>query len=256
MPANTFFPMLKTLSITLAFTSVFSSCDTIPFAQKAQAPVKILQYKLMCGNLPCPKFQFSVFSDGTLQYQGEAYTSLMGLYSRKLPEPEWQNLRQAIESANIWASPESYPAPDPNYAIPEIFVYEKEFSKRVIGQQFPPEIQALESLLLQLSDPGQPEWKSQQEFSYDIPSGKYNSLFKIRLQPNVNPDYWIAKYYDAGMDRVKSLPEGNNSWLMRFDPSRVQPNQLKLTLESDSDVISVEYVDKPKVQTKTGFAEF
>ena len=245
---NTFFPILRVTGASLALMILSVACDTLPFAQKAQAPVKILQYRQNCGSLPCARFLLSVFSDGTLQYDGEAYTPLMGLHSRKLPEPEWQYLRQTIESANIWASPESFPAPDPNYAIPEISVFDQEFTKRVIGQQFPPEIQALESLLIQLSDPARPEWKSEKAFSYQIPADKYNSLFRIQLQPNVNVDYWIAKYYEAGMDRVNSVQDASNTWLMRFDPSRIPPNQLKLNLENDNDVIRVEYVDKPKVQ--------
>jgi hypothetical protein len=246
--SNIFPPILQVTGISLALMSISVACDTLPFAQKTQSPVKILQYSQNCGSLPCARFQLSVFSDGTLRYEGEAYTPLMGLHARKLAEPEWQYLRQTIESANIWASAESYPAPDPNYAIPEISVFDQQFTKRVIGQQFPPEIQALESLLLQLSDPTRPDWKSEQAFSYEIPSGKYNSLFKVRLQPNVNVDYWLAKYYEVGMDRVKSVPDASNTWLMRFDPSRIPPNQLKLNLENDSDVMGVEYVDKPKVQ--------
>jgi hypothetical protein len=71
-------------------------------------------------------------------------------------------------------------------------------------------------------------------------------MFKIQLQPNINVDYWVAKYYDAAMQQVKALPEGPNYWLFRFDPSRILPNLLKETLERDTDVLRVEYVDKPK----------
>ena len=243
---NTLPALFKIFVPSFGLILLLTNCDTISFAPKTQAPVKILQYRQLCGNIPCPSFQFSVFSDGTLHYQGEAYTPLMGLYGRKLPETEWQFVRQAIAAANLWAVPENYPAPDANLAISEITVFDQQFEKRIIGQQFPPEIHSLENLLLQLSDPGQPNWQNLKEFSFEIPAGKYNSMFKVQLQPNINVDYWIAKYYDAGMDHVKALPNIANAWLIRFDPSRMPPNQLKMSLESDRDVISVEYVDRPQ----------
>jgi hypothetical protein len=42
------------------------------------------------------------------------------------------------------------------------------------------------------------------------------------------------------------LQEGSNYWLIRFDPSRIEPNLLKEKLESDSDVLKVEYEPLPK----------
>lgn len=229
----------------LLFT-LANSCDTLPFAQKTQSPEKILQYKLLCGNLQCPQFVLTVFSDGTLHYQGIALTALMGRHARKLPDSEWQILKNTIESANIWGSQESYPAPDPNYAITEIAVFEGEVTKQIIGQQFPQDIRTLEMLLQQYADPMRQDWKLQEAYAYNLPADKYNSMFKIQLQPNINVDYWVAKYYDAAMQQVKVLPEGPNYWLVRFDPSRILPNLLKETLERDTDVLRVEYVDKPK----------
>jgi|GEM_PF-1748816 hypothetical protein len=230
----------------IVYTALSAGCDTLPFAQKTASPEKILEYRLLCGNLQCPQFVLTVFSDGTLQYQGIAFTSLMGRYARKMPESEWQTMKTSIESANIWGSLESHPAPDPNYAITEITVFEGQAMKQVIGQLFPREIQTLEKLLQQYADPIQQDWKLQEEFAYNLPANKYNSMFKVQLQPNINVDYWIAKYYDTAMQQIKTLPEGTNYWLVRFDPSRILPNLLKETLERDTDVLRVEYVDKPR----------
>lgn len=232
--------------VVVVFFTLAIGCDTLPFMQKTTSPQKLLQYRPLCGNAQCPQFVFTAFSDGTLHYQGIALTPLMGRYARKLPESEWQIMKNAIESANIWGSPESHPAPDPNYAITEITVFEGESTKQVIGQQFPQEIQYLEKLLQQYADPFGQDWKLQEEYKYNLPADKYNSMFKIQLQPNINVDYWIAKYYDSAMQQVKMLPEGPNYWLVRFDPSRILPNLLKETLERDTDVLRVEYVDKPR----------
>jgi hypothetical protein len=100
----------------------------------------------------------------------------MGIYTRQMNENEWTTLSALLQGGNLWSIPESYPAPSPYYPISEITVFEEEYSKRVIGQDFPMEIKRLESQLQSLCNPGLQGWKQLAAHSYNIPAGVYPNL--------------------------------------------------------------------------------
>jgi hypothetical protein len=232
---------MKPLSYSLVLTLFIlaSGCSLISAGGGAAEKVKILEYTRYCSQKGCPDFILSVFQTGHVTYEGKAYTSLMGTHLQQLPEAQWTTLKQSIESANLWRIPEEFPISQFYAPVTLIRIFEGEYTKTIRGQELPYELALIVSQLDQITNNG--GWKLIAPPTYGLAKGIVPNLLRIQLQTNVNFEYWQSKYYEYSLSMVKNIPEGNNYWLFRFDPSRIQPLAFKELLDIDPDVMKSEF---------------
>ncbi len=226
-------------AIASSFLLIAAGCSLVSAGGGVAEKVKILDYTRVCSQRGCPDFILSVYQTGHVTYEGKAYTSLMGTHMQQLPEAQWTALKQSMENANLWRIPEDFPIVQ-NYApVTMIRIFEGEYTKTIRGQELPYEVALLVSQLDQITNNG--GWKLIAPPTYGLPKGIVPNLLRIQLQAGVNFEYWQSKYYEYGLAVVKNIPEANNYWLFRFDPSRIQPLAFKELLDIDPDVVKSEF---------------
>lgn len=230
---------------TLALLAVaLAACTLTNPLVKPVESVKVLEFSQICAQRGCPEFVMQVFSDGNIFYDGKAFTPYLGVYTRTLPKDQMATLDSLIRTANLWSAAEHFPLTNPDAPVSQLRAFEAAYTKEISGQQFTSEIQQLINQLNAVVLGG--GWKQTAPPAYGLPEGTSPNVLRIQLKEGLNYEYWQGKYFDYGMIAIKMLPEANNYWIFRFDPSRIPPLTMKELLANDPEVIRFEFEKAPK----------
>lgn len=237
-------PLIFHLSVLGILFVILSACNLTNTLVKSAESVKVLEFSQICAQRGCPEFVLQVFSNGNIVYEGKAFTPYLGTYTRTLPKDQTAALDSLIRSANLWSAPEHFPLTNPDVPVFQLRAFEAAYTKEISGQQFTYEIQQLISKLNAIVLGG--GWKQTAPPVYGLPEGTSPNVLRIQLKEGLNYEYWQGKYFDYGMIVVKMLPEANNYWVFRFDPSRIPPLTMKELLANDPEVLRFEFEKAPK----------
>jgi len=215
-----------------------------PIAKKTESE-KVLELTQTCALKGCPNFTLSISSDKKATYTGKSFTSMMGTYSKTLSDGQYDTLKSALDKANLWSQPERFPVIDARAPYYKLTVYEGTHEQSCSGQQFPAAIGQLIAYLVPLERTG--GWKQIAKPVYSgVQDDELPNVVRVLLKPGLNHEYWQAKYVDYGLAVIRMLEEAPNYWLFRFDPSRIEPARMRTILESDPEVVRLEFEKKPK----------
>jgi hypothetical protein len=237
-----FFPFITALGILSLSLSTGCAVQN-PIAKKPE-PQKILELTQTCASA-CANFTLAISSDKKATFTGKSFTSMMGTYSKTLSDGQFDTLKSILDQANLWSLPDRFPVIDARAPYYKITVYERTHEQSASGQQFPPATGRLITHLVQLERTG--GWKQVDKPVYSgVAEDELPNVVRVLLKPGLNHEYWQAKYVDYGMTVIRMLEEAPNYWLFRFDPSRIEPVQMRTILGSDPEVARLEFEKKPK----------
>ncbi len=191
----------------------------------------------------CPVYTLTVYDKDLLTYEGKKYTDRMGLYSRFLSKGEKERLQAMMKEVNLWKYQDIYRSQIPDLATVTLTQYEADGRKKSVRGKDgrPDEVVQLEELMREIAESG--EWKKRKDqpdqpgLSEDEVSGE----LIVQLKGRVDPQQWVARYAEQGMQIRKKLSPDMAYFLVSFDPNTLPPQQILERVRQDPQVSGAQF---------------
>ncbi len=231
--------MRKLLPVALFMYGV-SSCTTPVATGDADRLAKLVEMKKGPCFGQCPVFTLTVYANGLMSYRGERYTDKMGLYQKRLPKRDLNELREALRKANLWQYADVYRSDFPDLPAVTLTYFEGDRSKTILGKESRPDVVIeLENRLTQLANMS--GWRLRQAPDYQLPPGAIPNQLRIALREETNPDTWITKYARYEMKLLKRIWPSQTNIIASYNLKLIDPSQMLDIVRQDAEVLSVTY---------------
>ncbi|RMF03384.1 MAG: hypothetical protein D6772_02195 [Bacteroidetes bacterium] len=224
----------------LAFILMAATCR--PFGTKDISKLKprIEMEKGPCFG-SCPVFKLTIYEGGVAVYEGRRFTDRIGRYTKQLDMNVYRNLIRAFQEANMWSFQNAYKAQVPDLPTVTITYHEDGNSKSVKGKDGRPEkIEELEAMLDKIANSG--GWEGADgSTNHGLPDHVIAEELIVNLSPQVDPSVWVIQFAKQDMRIVKRISPNSPYWVFRYNPDRVQPNEMLELVRRDPYVLSAEF---------------
>lgn len=223
-----------------AFVFLAATCRPLTTKDLDQLDPRIEMFKGPCFG-SCPVYKLTIYEGGVVAYEGQQFTNRIGLYTKLLDQTTYRNLIKDFESSNFWNFQNAYKAQIPDLATVTISFHDGEQSKSVKGKDGrPAKIMELEEKLTAIAESG--GWEKQAAGSnYGMPENVIADELLVNLSSEVDPNVWIIQFAKQDLQIVKRLAPNSPYWLFRFNPERINPEEMLGLVRRNEYVLSAEF---------------
>ncbi len=232
--------MLKTIKylfLLLAIGTLSISCGGSRKALSTKDAKKLVELSKAACLRDCMVFDFTVYDNGVMTFEGISNTRREGLYYKKLTQEQLSDLKLFCQNTNLRRFNEIYRSRFPDAQTVTITYYDGRGRKRVTGKDERPEpVLALDDYLNNLAF--SPEW-TQAKVSEEKES-KINNELIVKLSAGVDALAWSKKYTNLDLILKEALSEDKTFWKITFNPQKVSLAEIEEILRADNSVFSVQ----------------
>jgi len=188
----------------------------------------------------CPVYDFVIYDNGIMTYEGKRFTERQGLYIKKMSESELKELKATLAAANLRQFRDAYRARVPDLQSVSITYYKDDYIKTIIGKDGRPEkVMEIQGELEKFAESD--DWQLYAKQGDDLPEYIVEDELRIVLQENVDINAWVRKYRRQGMEVVKSMSTSNNLWLVSFNATKNDSREVLAIVQADLEVANAEF---------------
>ncbi len=223
-----------------AFIFLAATCRPLTTKDLDKLDPRIEMFKGPCFG-SCPVYKLTIYEGGVVSYEGQQFTNRIGLHTKLLDQATYRSLIKDFEESNFWNFQNAYKAQIPDLATVTISYHDGEQSKSVKGKDGrPTKIMELEEKLTAIAESG--GWEQQAAGSnYGMPDNVIADELLVNLSTQVDPNVWIIQFSKQDMQIVKRLSPNSPYWLFRFNPERINPEEMLGLVRRNEYVLSAEF---------------
>lgn len=189
----------------------------------------------------CPVYALTIYDNGVASYEGKQFSELQGLYVKRLPKDQLQELKKQLEEANLWRFQDAYRGQLPDLQSVKITYYTDSGVKSIIGKDGrPAEVMNIQKTLEAIAESGHWEAKEEQAKT-DLPANIIANQIRVQLMNGVDINAWTRQYSRQGMQIIRSISPNSNYWLVGFDANRNDPKEVLAVVQADIQVVNAEF---------------
>ncbi|MEL6720281.1 MAG: DUF6438 domain-containing protein [Bacteroidota bacterium] len=188
----------------------------------------------------CPVYDFVIYDNGIMTYEGKRFSEREGLYIKKMSESDLKELKAVLQAANLRQFRDAYRARVPDLQSVSITYYKDDYIKTIIGKDGRPEkVMEVQGELEKFADSD--DWQLYAKQGDDLPEYIAEDELRIVLNDDVDINAWVRKYRRQGMEVVRNMSKSNNLWLVSFNATKNDPREVLAIVQADLDVANAEF---------------
>ena len=111
----------------------------------------------------CPVSVTTIYSNGTIGFEGIRYTKKTGRFFRALDAQEWKSIKKLVRETDWWSYPEQYDSDIADLPTYTFEVHQRGRQRKIIGKEgFPETLEEIMALLDRLAQDG--KWQGGTQF--------------------------------------------------------------------------------------------
>lgn len=228
----------KYLAVLLIISILGTACSSLnrSFSTENAKQIVSMSKGLCYGS--CPSFDFTVYDNGVLVFDGKKFTKRQGPHYKKVSKETIEEIKSTCLTTNLWRFNEIYRSRLPDAQTVTITYYDESGSiKRISGKESRPDpILDLESYLDKLAFSS--DWYSESKSDEEAQQAK--NEFIIKLNAGVEPLAWSKRYESQDLQLTESLSADKTYWKISFNSQKVNAQDFIFILRRDPDVFSVQ----------------
>ncbi|MEN0046913.1 MAG: DUF6438 domain-containing protein [Bacteroidota bacterium] len=188
----------------------------------------------------CPVYDFTIYDNGIMTYEGKRFTEREGLYIKKMSESDLKELKSLLQAANLRQFRDAYRARVPDLQSVSITYHMDDYMKTIIGKDGRPEkVMEVQGELEKYAESS--DWQLYAKQGDDLPEYIVEDELRIVLNDNVDINAWVRKYRRQGMEVVRNMSRSNNLWLVSFNGTKNDPKEVLAIVQADLEVANAEF---------------
>lgn len=189
----------------------------------------------------CPAYDFKVEANGKMTFTSKKFCKKEGVFEKMLDSNSTSLLFKEVGNANLFSMEDNYKSMIPDMPLTTISYNDGTNEKTIKGKLERPEaLKAIQKDLEMLAE-SEDGWTLIKEIEAPIVNQyQYDELI-VTFQDDVMVPKWIKDYTDYKLILVKQLSSTMNSYLLKYDQSKANPNVMKDMLAKDENVKSVSF---------------
>lgn len=192
----------------------------------------------------CPVYTLTLYSDTTLRLEGKQFMNYIGFFKRKLSADQYAPINGIYKSIHIDSLLPEYDAGIADYPSQIIYFFTPEgrVQKKVRNAGNAPKNldELLSSLRPFINEMG---WES--DMSYDS-TNENQLILTLKDKGDLNKILESNSRYNLSV--IKTISKENKIYLVTYDMSKIEPNQMIGVLKSDANVMYAER--NPKLEMR------
>jgi len=234
---------MKKLFVILFLGLLLQSCGTIKMEKdQSKASPSIVYSKGPCFG-KCPIFTMTIYNTGLVKFNGRRYTKMDGKHERQLDKATYVKLVKAFQEKRFWRFDDSYGMDLVDAATVTISFSDKDKTKTVKGKSnFPDQLKELALILDELLD-DKDAWhmvgKPIKVVEKNVEVIENQIIIKIGNGMILSK--WLQDYKKYGVRLMKRVGKDNNLWLIRYDKSIINPNDMLKMVQDDEYILNAEF---------------
>lgn len=230
----------------ILITSCASSVKMVK--DPAKSSPKIVMSKGACFG-ECPVYTLTIYNSGLMKFNGVRYTKMDGKHERQLSEEEYIALIKRVDKLDLWNFEDMYDLQIADLPTTTISYSREDKTKTIKSKSEKPEpIRLLEKELEELIFNA--EWEMKE--APIIPEEEKPEIIKeeiiIKGTNQMILVKWLKKYQDYGVRIGKRLGPESDYWLIRYDGTLIDADDLLKKIQEDPEIEEAEFnkVVKPR----------
>ncbi|MEM1325211.1 MAG: DUF6438 domain-containing protein [Bacteroidota bacterium] len=234
---------MKYLFYTL-FIALLASCNFTGFQNLKEVDLNQLDKLVEMSKGPCygrcPVYTLTVYENGVMTYEGLRFTDREGVYIKKMADVDLKAMKTMLRDANLQQFRDAYRATLADLQSVSISYYGNNTIKTIVGKDGRPEaVMNIQGELEKLADAE--GWELKTRTKEGLPDYIVENELRVTLYDGVDARAWARKYRKQGMQVVEIMSERNNSWLMEFNATKNDPEEVLAIVQADLEVSNAEF---------------
>lgn len=233
---------MKKILIILFLGVLLQSCHTIKMEkEQSKASPTIVYSKGPCFG-KCPIFTMTVYNTGLIKFQGRKYTEMNGKYERHLDKATYVALIKDFRDKRFWRFDDSYGMDLVDAATVTISFSDNDKTKTVKGKAGFPD--KLKELLVKLDEliKDKDSWSMKDKpIVTERNIEKIENQIIIKIGEGMILSRWLQTYKKYGVRLMKPIGTAKDTWLIRFDKSIINPNDMLRMIQDDDYISNAEF---------------
>jgi hypothetical protein len=224
--------------------ALLPSCNLTSFRNLKEVDLSQLDKLVEMSKGPCygrcPVYTLTIYDNGVMTYEGLRFTEREGLYIKKVADDELKALKMMLKDANLTQFRDAYRARLTDLQSVSISYYGNNSIKTIVGKDGRPEaVMNIQGELEKMAD--SEGWELKTRTKEGLPDYIVEDELRVSLNDGVDARAWARKYRKQGMQVVEIMSDRNNSWLMEFNATKNDPEEVLAIVQADLEVANAEF---------------
>lgn len=233
--------MKNTLFLAL-FLFSFSSCSTIKMETDAEKASPVIVYSKGPCFGTCPIYTLTVYNTGLVRFNGVRFTEKDGKHEKQLDPEAYIALVRKFKSNRFFGFKEDYGMELVDAATITISFNDNGKTKTVRGKsKFPDKLKEIMTML-DIFEKDEEAWVViEGPAKAEKPRTIIDNQIIITTGDGMILSSWLQKYRDYGLRLMNRISENENMWLIRFDKTLINPEEMLQMIRADKGIVNAEF---------------
>ena len=233
---------MRYIFILLIAVFTINSCSTIKMATDTENASPVIVYSKGPCFGTCPIYTLTIFNTGLVRFNGIRFTEKDGRHEKQLDAEEYATLIKKFKSNKFFGFTDDYGMELVDLATITISFNDKGKTKTVRGKsKFPEKLKEIMSML-DVFEKEEEGWiVIEKPEKNEKPKKIIDNQIIISTGDGMILSSWLQKYKDYGLRLMNRISENENMWLIRFDKTLINPEEMLQMIRADSGIINAEF---------------
>jgi hypothetical protein len=233
---------MKNMFILVLIAFALGSCSAIKMETDVEKASPVIVYSKGPCFGTCPIYTVTIFNTGLVRFNGVRFTQKDGRHEKQLDPEEYSALIKKFRSNKFFGFKEDYGMEIVDLATITISFNDKGKTKTVRGKsKFPDKLKEIMSML-DVFEKEEEAWVViEGPTKIEKPKKIIDNQIIITTGDGMILSSWLQKYRDYGLRLMNRISEDENMWLIRFDKTLINPEEMLQMIKADKGIINAEF---------------
>lgn len=200
----------------------------------------------------CPVYGMKIYGGGKAEFVGIKHVDKIGTYEKLLNESDYKTLRQTFAESDIHQYKDVYESEIADLPTTTLSFIDAKGFKSIKGKDNRPagvkELEALLSIIANADD-----WIATDDSAKENEKKKKEEIIKHEIIIQPKPGTLLPKWFESmkepyGIRLVTRVSGENNLWLLTYDKSKIEAEEMLEVLKADENIIQAEFNKKVELR--------